>query len=646
MLAPLRAAKRFEYEVKSLGADKYNVRNTKKNTEYVVTIKSDFSDSCECDTYQGNETSCIHIEHVRLKMNLPSLAESLLKTDVYAYAWFDKASLPARISIGWQGDIEKEIKRALKGCQPVTDAASFERIKQAFNDAAIPLHVPFIVAAAIKGNQGSEIDEQLSQRITRSGIEYLNNTMPGLFDHQVEGAMFLAVSQRALLLDEMGLGKTVQAIAAACLLREFDQVNSCLIVAPKSVTEHWENEIKRFAKEDSVLIAGTPAYRADLYRDDCFFKLTTLESLRRDFPEVGEHDLIIVDEVHRARTPTTLSNRVLRTFPSKFFIGLSGTAIEKSLLDLYGIMQVLRPPHLETQLQFFSSHLVCDDFGNPGYTLHPDFFYCRYADHILRREKADIDAKIPALRIDEVELPLTPIQEALAEPIVAELEEIKKRLEKRYDQEDFERKRWLVNRAVELADSSSLLDQQTNASSKLDWLRDFLKDQCTAANEKVVVFTRWTRVQDLITQLCDELKLRWRSLSGRDNSEARRQAIREFTEDSDIHVFVSTDAGGLGVNLQAARLVVIFEPAWNPSADSQRLNRVHRIGQKRDVIAYFPLTDLDMMFTLMTHMRKLFAPTVIAQSRKILKNVPSPTWNELGPVIEYLRKRAERNRPS
>ena len=642
ILAPVRAAKRYDYEVTSLGADKYSVRNPKKNTIYTVEIKSDYSDSCDCETYLQSQTSCIHLEHARLKLNLPSLAESLLERKEFAYAWFDKASFPPRISIGWQGSIEAKLRKTLVNCPLITSSDSLEKVKLALEDAQIPFHVPFNVADALTPRKTSFANDVLTRQIHERGTAFLKGVIPELYSHQVEGALFLAANQRALLLDEMGLGKTLQAIAAACLLREFGGVKSCLIVSPKSVGEHWQKEIKRFLNEDAAITSGNASNRESLYSSEAFFKITTLETLRRDYPAVGKHELIIVDEVHKARNPNTISNRILRSFESRFFIGLTGTAIEKSLLDLYGLMQVLRPANLETPLEFYSSHLMCDDFGKPIYTCNPAFFYCRYESHMLRRTKEDIDTNLPSLNIEEIELSLTSTQENLAKPLIDELDEIKERLKQRWDPDDFQRQRWLINRAVELADSSNLLDPNTDSSSKLDWLKGFLSEQCCEKNEKVVIFTRWTRVQDLITELCDVLNLKWCSLSGRDNEEKRKSAINRFNNDSEIDVFVSTDAGGLGVNLQASRTIVLFEPAWNPSQDLQRINRVHRIGQKKDVTAYLLLTSLDAQFTILSHNKKMFAINAIAQARKTLEDWPAPTWDELAPVAEYLRRRSER----
>jgi len=485
--------------------------------------------------------------------------------------------------------------------------------------------------------RGSQCDSHLSNIILRQGRAFLATTIPELRDYQLDGGIFLASVQRALLLDEMGLGKTVQAIAGACLLREFGALRSCLIVAPKSVLPQWEAELKRFAGEQCVLVQGDSRKRETLYRCSSFFKAVTLESLRQDFPRIGAPDLVVFDEVQRVRDVTTLSNRVIRSLESRFFFGLSGTAIEKSLEDLYGILRAVRCPELESPVEFYASHIVCDPFGKVTFTHHPEFFSIRHSDRILRRLKSEVESTLPRLCVEHVELGLTALQEEMAEPLLEELEIIAQRLRERYEMNDFIRHRSLINRIVELSDSTALLDQATSSSCKLEWLSPYLRQTCVLEQEKVVIFTRWTRSQGLICDLCAALGIPFVSLSGEDSVAKRRIAIDSFTTDKCIRAFVSTDAGGVGVNLHSARCVVNFEPAWNPSTNAQRIQRVHRIGQTREVKAVYLLTPLDQLFVLSTHGRKSFSPDRIDAARLSPDQSTLPTWEELLPVIDCFR---------
>ena len=109
---------------------------------------------------------------------------------------------------------------------------------------------------------------------------------------------------------------------------------------------------------------------------------------------------------------------------------------------------------------------------------------------------------------------------------------------------------------------------------------------------------------------------------------------------------MSTDAGGVGVNLQVARVVVNFEPSWNPSTDAQRIQRVHRIGQRRKVRAIMPLTYLDHLFALSTHPKKSFASDRIDATRKVVTGETLQSWEELLPVIKRFRRKSERARQS
>jgi len=559
----------------------------------------------------------------------------------FAYAWLDKASLPARIRVGCRGSIEPKVHALVQHHGPITCQADLDALQSEIEKAGISFRSLSSAKLALASCASADFNCGLAEKICRHGRGILAEHMPQLHQFQIEGGLFLATAQRGLLLDEMGLGKTVQAIAAAFVLRQIGGINSCLILAPKSVLKHWQSEIERFLSMECSVIEGSRDARAELYNGEAFFKAATLEAFRRDFPDVGQHDLVVVDEVHKARNVKTLSNRVLRTLNSRFLFGLSGTAIESSLDDLYGLLRIIRSPDLESPLEFLASHIVCDNFGKTQYTLHPEFFYLRYADRILRRRKHEIEVDIPAIRIEQVDLLLSELQEEMAQPLLSELEELRERLKERYTLDDFIRHRWLVNRLVELSDSTELISEETASSTKLEWLRQFLNSHCVQENEKVVIFTRWTRSQAIIVRLCNDLGITHVTLNGKHSAGERKNAVRRFTEDRDVLAFVSTDAGGVGVNLQVARTIVNFEPGWNPSTDAQRIQRVHRIGQTREVRAYLPLTTLDHQFVLSTHPRKSFAADRIDAARHMTSGEPVQTWEELMPVIELLRNRAE-----
>ncbi|MCA9092534.1 MAG: DEAD/DEAH box helicase [Planctomycetaceae bacterium] len=511
-------------------------------------------------------------------------------------------------------------------------------MRAAFASKRIPFVVSPSVSMALTVEREVRTTEKLAETVSQEGRAFLAKKVPQLHPFQVEGALFLARTQRALLLDEMGLGKTIQSIAAACLLRKFAGIQSCLIIAPKSVLKNWATEIFKFIGEQCVIISGTDGKREELYRRKEFFKAVTLESFRKDYPNTGKSELIIVDEVHKCRDITTLSSRVLRSVESPFLFGLSGTAIEKSLDDLYGILRVLRAGRLETPLEFAATHLACNDFGKVVYTAHPEFFYIRHSDRIRRRLKSEVDNSIPALNVVSVALPLTPIQDELAIPMLSELEELCERLRERYETNDFIRRRWLINRIVELSNSSELIDPSTHGSSKLEWLRDFLQATCTCPENKVVVFTRWTRCLKMICTLCDFLNLKYVKLTGDTKTDERLEVVHQFTNDLQTLVFISTDAGGVGINLQVARIVVNLEPAWNPSVDSQRIQRLHRLGQTREVTAYLPQTILDAKFTLETHGKKQWIADQIDGARfRSMQDLP-PAWGELLSIIRHIRE--------
>jgi superfamily II DNA or RNA helicase len=638
LLIPLKAAQRYEYDVKKISESTYSVFNPTKHTSYSVELSEIGDDHCECSVFESGAATCIHIEHVRLKLGLPSPAQAIADSQSYAYAWFDKSVLPARVRIGTLGRLEPMVSGVVRKSGIIDSLQRIDEIGVQLKEIGIDLHLMTSVRLAFSQDVAVDTDPELRQTILRSGVAFLKQAIPQLHSFQIDGAIFLASTQRGLLLDEMGLGKTVQAIAAALLLRKFAAVDSVLIVVPKSVFSHWASEIERFTGEVSVTISGSPQQRSAGYHTANLFKLVTLESMRKDFPEIGSPDLVIIDEIHKARSVKSVSSRILRQLNCRFLFGLSGTAIEKGLEDLFGIMRLLRMADLESPAEFQASHIVCNIFGQPEIALHPEFFAVRHAQCMLRRTKQETNIDLPPIELKEIDLELTDLQESMSIPLMDEADALRERLKVRYDLNDFIRQRWLVNRIVELADSTELLDPKTSSSSKLNWLREFLPEKCSRQNEKVVIFTRWTRVQDLICKLCGDLGISWVSLSGNDTAEQRHNAVSKFSRTSGgASVFVSTDAGGVGINLQAARIVINYEPAWNPSTDAQRFQRVHRIGQERQVEAIMLLTFLDRKFVQITHGRKSTSSNRIDEVRQGLHGQQSLTWNELVPVIDYLR---------
>lgn len=634
-LIAYRAGQKYHYDFEKLEGSTYLVTNPTKQTKYRVTLDEIGRDSCECDVFGTSGGTCIHIEHLRLRLGMPSPALTFRDAGRGIYAWFDKSSFPARIRLGCFGNTLPVAQMAAQNVVTISDRETLKTVQDKVEQQGVPFWVFASAQRALVVPNGIESDLRVAKRISSVGRSFLAKAFPKLHLHQIEGALFLAITQRALLLDEMGLGKTLQAIAAAHLLHEFASMKSCLIVCPKSVMSHWSQELNDYSGTPSTIIEGSVRARRDLYRSPTLFKIVTIETLRSDFPEIGNPDLIIVDEVQKIRNASTKSNKVISSLNSRFIFGLSGAAIEAGLPDLYEILRAIRIPNLERPLEFFATHVICDDFGRPMRSLDSEIFFVRHSERILRRLKSEVASGLPDLHMTEVELPLTPLQESMSRPLLTELGEIDERLKVRFDSDDFVRSRWLINRLVELSDSSALIDPSTNESSKLTWLKEYLCRICIADSEKVVIFTRWTRCQDLITELCNEVGVGFTTLRGEDSAQKRKEAIEQFKCDDEVRVFISTDAGGTGVNLQFARHVVVFEPSWNPSMDAQRIQRVHRIGQRRTVEAVSPLTYLDQIIVQMTHGRKQFSADAIDAVRSPSREFNLPTWPELYPVIRH-----------
>ncbi len=197
MLQSYRAAQRFHYDIEPVCDGTYLVKNPTTGSQYAVSIGEITSDMCECDVFSQGKDTCIHIEHVRLRLGLPSPSLLFAECREFAYAWVDKAALPPRIRIGCMGDIDSSVRGALQGITVISDASVLEVAKKRVEKHGIAFHVLLSAKMALTVPDGSRCDSHLSNMILREGRAFLATTIPQLRDYQLDGAIFLASVQRA-----------------------------------------------------------------------------------------------------------------------------------------------------------------------------------------------------------------------------------------------------------------------------------------------------------------------------------------------------------------------------------------------------------------------------------------------------------------
>jgi len=414
------------------------------------------------------------------------------------------------------------------------------------------------------------------------------------FPFQLEGIAFLYPRHAAVLADEMGLGKTMQAITAVRLLLRCGSLRRVLLVCPKPLVSNWRREFDLWAPEVPVMaIEGDQARRAWqwrvadvpvrianyelLVRDRTIFEtangsLSQDEGGKRDrtllceapsgpfrqkgpvpfspTPDPFYFDLVILDEAQRIKNRAGATSGAVRSIARRRSWALTGTPVENSTDDLVGIFEFLAPGFLSPEMK-------------------PRRMGRAVGDHVLRRTKEQVLSDLPPKLVRDAELELSPEQREsyrLAEDEgVVQLSALGSSLS---IQHVFE----LVLRLKQICN----FDPASGASSKLERLSADL-EEIAASGRKALVFSQWV---ETLRRLAARLE-RFGPLQyhGRVPPRERERVIRRFRDDPSKHVLlVSYGAGGVGLNLQFAGYVFLFDRWWNPAVEDQAINRAHRIG--------------------------------------------------------------------
>ncbi len=384
------------------------------------------------------------------------------------------------------------------------------------------------------------------------------------FAYQWEGVAFLYPRQIAILADEMGLGKTMQAITALRLLLHTGEVQRVLLVCPKPLVANWQREFHVWAPEIPLLvIEGDQARRRWQWElPDVPVKLANYELLPRD-REILEgaqgpgtdFDLVILDESQRIKNRLSATSQAAQALRRHRVWAMTGTPIENSPDDLVGIFDFLMPGYLSPSMA-------------------PRRMARAVGDFVLRRTKDQVLTDLPPKLFRDAELELTPAQRETYK--LAEDEGVL-RLTELGDSVTIQHVFELVLRLKQICN----FDPVTGESSKLERLQADL-EEVAASGRKALVFSQWV---DTLERLRDRLQpFGPLEFHGRIPPRQREAVLREFREDPDRRVLlISYGAGGVGLNLQFASYVFLFDRWWNPAIEDQAINRAHRIGSSGPV---------------------------------------------------------------
>ncbi|GHU27315.1 hypothetical protein AGMMS50256_06920 [Betaproteobacteria bacterium] len=581
----------------------FRVSNPQSKSAYRVAIRGKLpgDNYCSCPDYATNELgTCKHIEFVLAR----------LEKKRGAGAAFRRGYHPPFSELYLRNDGGRAIHfRAGTDCPPdVLDAARL------LFDAARGWILPpekfdalerFTVAVARSGHELRAYDDALDFVAGRRDADRRVAALDGIFCHgiddpllktllkvalypyQAEGALFAVRAGRVLIGDEMGLGKTIQAIAAAEILARHFGVAKVLVICPTSLKYQWQSEIARFSGRDSYVIAGGRAQRRKDYARDDFCKITNYEKLQPDLDLIAAWapELVIVDEAQRVKNWNTIAARALKRIDSPYAIVLTGTPLENKLEELISIVQFVDQHRLGPTWKLLHEHQVKDESGRvTGYT-GLEKIAQTLAPVMIRRRKSEVLMQLPERTDQNLLVPMTELQMVYHQENAEIVTKIVQRWRKMKFLSDKDQRRLtcaLQNMRMS-CNSTYLLDQDSDHGVKADELAALFDDLFGQPEAKAVVFSQWTRTHDIVIRRLEARGIGYVSFHGGIPSEKRPALVERFRVDPDCRVFLSTDAGATGLNLQHASTLVNMDLPWNPALLEQRIARIHRMGQKRPV---------------------------------------------------------------
>ncbi|MFP4204387.1 MAG: DEAD/DEAH box helicase [Opitutales bacterium] len=439
-----------------------------------------------------------------------------------------------------------------------------------------------------------ESDRILSRREYETGVvegKYPEHvTRSPLYPYQREGMLHLAFQERALLADEMGLGKTIQAIAACALLNRMGKARRVLVVAPASLKSEWEEQIRKFTDLSLRLVYGGRARRTSLYAEDDppFFTICNYEQILPDSLDINEclrPDVVVLDEAQRIKNWSTKTAQAVKRLNSRYAFVLTGTPLENRVDELKSIVDFLDPNLLGPLFRFNREYYELDDRGRPAGYKNLDRLRAKVAPVLLRRRKAQVETELPDRSDHNHLIPLTKtMREEYAgyEKSVGELVAKSKRRTLTAKEQDL--LMVLLNMMRMICDSPGILrDNPSRECPKLKELERVLEEVLSDEDVKVIVFSEWTGMLERVRELADKMGVGYAWHTGSVPQKKRRAEINSFHKDPERRLFLSTDSGGTGLNLQNASVVINCDLPWNPAKLEQRIARAWRKNQLRSV---------------------------------------------------------------
>ena len=429
--------------------------------------------------------------------------------------------------------------------------------------------------------EGRDIVKHISNKI--ENLEKIDYKVPEelkatLRDYQLTGFKWFKTLSHyefgGILADEMGLGKTIQTIAF--LLSEKNKKS--IIITPTSLIYNWRSEFEKFAPSMNIKVVHGNKENREFTKDeikDIDVLITTYGTLRNDHDLYDDitFDFCIIDEGQNIKNPLSQSSEVVKELKAKVKFALTGTPIENNLIELWSLFDYILPGYLYSKRKFQDKFMKGENGSEELKKLIRPF--------ILRRLKSDVMSELP----DKIEkrflIEMTEEQKKVYKAYVDDVNV--KMKEKDFTTDKITIFSYLTKLRQLTLDPSILIEGYTGGSGKIDvtveLIQDFIKEK-----HKILLFSQFTSVLDSIKKVLEAEGIEYFYLDGSTKASERVQLVNEFNESNKVKIFlISLKAGGTGLNLTSADVVIHFDPWWNPAIEDQATDRAHRFGQKNVV---------------------------------------------------------------
>ena len=401
-----------------------------------------------------------------------------------------------------------------------------------------------------------------------------------------------------ILADDMGLGKTLQVISLLLDYNEnSDEKRTSMVVCPSSLALNWFNEINKFAPTlKTTVIAGNAEERKRLIQklQDYDIIITSYDLLKRDvdtYTEINyEYKFIIADEAQYIKNNNTQNFKAIKKIKAQTKFALTGTPIENSLAELWSIFDFSMPGYLYSYRKFkesFETPIIKEED-----TYKMSKLKMLIEPFILRRIKEEVLTELPEKTVTVLNSEMEEEQQKL---YMSYMSKAREEVENELIASGFEKNQMkilaLLMRLRQICCHPKLfIDNYDGGSGKLNQCMEIIKD-AVQGNHKILLFSGYTSMFDIIEKELEKEDIKYFKLTGQTKVSERIELVDEFNENNDIKVFlISLKAGGTGLNLIGADMVIHYDPWWNISAENQATDRTYRIGQKRNVQVYKLIT--------------------------------------------------------